>query len=267
MELIQNQDFESDLFQKLKQFDTPTVCNAIELFNLRPRCDGYMDQRIKACFPGMEPIVGYAATATYRASNFSEGDVYSTIDSQVATFNELPGPPIVVFQDLDCPSVAASFGEVMCSIYKSFDVVGLITSGAVRDLSQVRDLNFPMFSNGAICSHGYGHIEDLMVEVCVGGLNIHAGDLLHADENGVVSIPKEIIGELEGVCSEYCKAESIVIDYTKNTNEVKNNTEDRLSNDLEFDSKLKGLIEARRACAEDLNSLSKRISKRNGKFF
>ena len=264
MELIQNRDFESDLFQKLKKFDTPTVCNAIELFNLRPRCDGYMDQRIKACFSGMEPIIGYAATATYRASTCWEGDVYSTIDSQVATFNELPGPPIVVFQDLDCPSVAASFGEVMCSIYKSFDAVGLITSGAARDLSQVRKLNFPTFSNGVISSHGYGHIVDLMIEVCVGGLNIHAGDLLHADENGVVSIPREIIGELEGVCSEYCKAESIVIDYANDCSEVKNNIEGRLPNDLDFDSKLKGLIEARRACAEELNTLSKRISKKKG---
>ena len=262
--MIQNRDFESDLFQKLKKFDTPTVCNAIELFNLRPRCDGYMDQRIKACFSGMEPIIGYAATATYRASTCWEGDVYSTIDSQVATFNELPGPPIVVFQDLDCPSVAASFGEVMCSIYKSFDAVGLITSGAARDLSQVRKLNFPTFSNGVISSHGYGHIVDLMIEVCVGGLNIHAGDLLHADENGVVSIPREIIGELEGVCSEYCKAESIVIDYANDCSEVKNNIEGRLPNDLDFDSKLKGLIEARRACAEELNTLSKRISKKKG---
>ena len=41
--------------------------------------------------------------------------------------------PLVIVQDLDCPSVAASFGEVMCSIYKSFYAVGLITSGAVRD--------------------------------------------------------------------------------------------------------------------------------------
>jgi hypothetical protein len=90
---MQNQVFERDLFQKLRQFDTPTVCNAIELFNLRSRCDGYMNQGIKGCFAGMEPIIGCAATATYRVSICSEGDMYSTIDSQVATFNELPGPP------------------------------------------------------------------------------------------------------------------------------------------------------------------------------
>jgi len=93
-----------------------------------------------------------------------------------------------------------------------------------------------------------------MIEVCVGVLNIHTGDLLHADENGVVSILKEIIGELEGICSEYCKAESIVIDYANGSSEVKNNIEGRSSNDLKIDPKLKGLIEARRACAEELNT-------------
>ena len=260
---MENQVSDSDLLRKLRKFDTPTVCNAIELFNLRSRCDGYMDRRIKACFSGMEPITGYAATATYRASSCAVGDVYSTIDRQVATFNQLPGPPIVVFQDLDCPSVAASFGEVMCSVYKNFGAVGLITSGAARDLSQVRRLNFPTFCDGTICSHGYGHIEDLMIEVCVGGVDVNAGDLLHADENGVVSVPREIVGELVDVCSEYCKAENIVIGYVNDFKNLKASDHDEGLTDLAFDSRLEGLIEARRACAEELNALSRRVSKSN----
>ena len=52
----------------LTQYDTPTICNAIELFEVRPREAGYMDGRIRACFPEMPPIVGYAATATMRCA-------------------------------------------------------------------------------------------------------------------------------------------------------------------------------------------------------
>ena len=257
---MKNHDSDLDQFKKLKKFDTPTVCNAIELFNLRSRCDGYMDRRIQPCFPGMEPVIGYAATATYRASPGEKGDLYSSIDRQVATFVELPGPPLIVFQDLDCPSVAASFGEVMCSVYKSFGAVGLITSGSARDLSQVRNLGFPAFSNGVICSHGYGRVEDLMVEVCVGGLAVNPGDVLHADENGVVNIPKEIIGELGDVCSEYCKAENIVIDRVNNWSDEEDRNVGRLLNKLEWDARLEGLIEARRECAEELKALSRRLS-------
>src|SRR5882672_3707292 len=101
----------SDL-KLLAQYDTPTISNVIELFEVRPRSAGYMDGRIRACFPEMPPIVGYAATATLRtASPRADGAVYSTLDEQVARFSELDGPAIVVFQDLDDPPVAATFGE------------------------------------------------------------------------------------------------------------------------------------------------------------
>jgi 4-hydroxy-4-methyl-2-oxoglutarate aldolase len=133
----------------------------------------------------------------------------------VARFAELPGPAIVVFQDLDDPPVAATFGEIMCTTYQSFGAAGLITSGAARDLDQVRRLAFPAFSNGVICSHGYSHIVDLHRAVRVGGLTIHAGELLHADTNGVTTIPLSIAGQIADAAAEFVQAESIVLDYLK----------------------------------------------------
>ena len=198
----------------LRQYDTPTICNVIEVFEVRGRHEGYTDTRIKACYPEMEPMVGYAATATYRAlSPAREGDVYSTLDEQEATFTQIPSPPIVVFQDLDEPTKAASFGEVMCTTYKTFGAIGLITSGAARDLAQVRGLGFAAFSDGAICSHGYGHIVDLMVPVSIGGAMVHPGDLLHGDCNGVVVVPNEIAADVAGLCGEYVAAEDLVLEY------------------------------------------------------
>src|SRR5438105_4824019 len=103
---------EADL-KLLRQFDTPTVCNVVELFDIRPRTAGYMDKRIVACFPKLPPMVGYASTATFRAAAVpASGNVYAGLDEQVASFAELPGPAVVVFQDIDCPVVAATFGEV-----------------------------------------------------------------------------------------------------------------------------------------------------------
>jgi len=200
----------------LAQFDTPTICNTIELFEIRPRTAGYMDGRVRACFPEMPPAVGYAATATMRcALPRREGDVYGSLDEQAARFSELPGPPIVVFQDLDDPAVAATFGEIMCTTYQSFGAVGLITSGAARDLDQVRRIGFPTFSNGAICSHGYSHIVDLHRAVRVGGLTIQPGDLIHADANGIATIPLEIAADVAHAAAEFVAAESIVLDYLK----------------------------------------------------
>ena len=130
-------------------------------------------------------------------------------------FAELPGPAIVVYQDLDDPCVAATFGEIMCSTYQAFGAAGLITSGAARDLDQVRRIGFPAFSNGAICSHGYSHIVDIHRAVRVGGVTVQPGDLLHADANGVTTIPLDIAPEIADAADEYVKAESIVLDYLK----------------------------------------------------
>ena len=129
----------------LRRYDTPTICNVVELFDLHPRTAGYMDGRIQACYPSLPPMVGYASTATFRsAAPPRSGNVYSGLVEQVASFAELPGPAVVVFQDLDDPVAAATFGEVMCTTYKAFGAVGLITSGAGRDLDQVEALALPL---------------------------------------------------------------------------------------------------------------------------
>src|SRR5205085_3844430 len=127
--------------------------------------------------------------------------VYAGLDQQVTAFAELPGPPVVVFQDLDSPVMAATFGEVMCTTYKAFGAVGLITSGAARDLEQVEAMNFPCFADGAICAHGDCHILQIGVPVHVGGIVVNTGDILHGDRNGVTTIANEIASEVAHACA------------------------------------------------------------------
>src|SRR4051795_8194269 len=80
----------------LAKYDTPTICNVIELFEVRPNSAGYMDGRIRAAFPEMPPMVGFAATATFRSASPPDKSTYVALDSQVAQFAELPGPAVVV---------------------------------------------------------------------------------------------------------------------------------------------------------------------------
>lgn len=199
----------------LRKYDTPTICNVIELFGVRPRNSGYMDSSIRSCFPELPPMVGCAATATFRSAAPAGDNAYSTLDQQVAAFSEVPGPPVVVFEDLDDPCTAATFGEIMCATYKAFGATGLVTSGAGRDLQQVQALQFPVFTNGAICAHGYCHIPFIQIPVEVGGVTIHPGDLLHGDRNGVTTIPLEIASDVADACREFIRAESVVLDYLK----------------------------------------------------
>ena len=205
---------------KLAQFDTPTICNVIELFDVRPRNVGFMDGRIRCDFPELPPMVGFASTAAFRSgAPPAGGDAYGSFIDQVGTFDELPGPAVMVFQDLDDPAVGATFGEVMCSTYKAFGSVGLVTSGGGRDLDQVRALEYPVFTGSTICSHAYCHILHVGLPVRVGGLVVAQGDLLHGDANGVTSIPPEIAAEVADAAAEFVAAEKIVLDYVKGPGE------------------------------------------------
>ena len=197
-----------ETLEKLAQFDTPTICNVIELFDVRPRNTGFMDGRIRAGFPGaaadgrfrlhgrvpQRGPAGRAATPT--AASWTRS----------GSSRSLAGPAVMVFQDLDDPPVGATFGEVMCSVYKGFGSTGLITSGGGRDLLQVRALEYPVFTGSTICSHAYCHILHLGLPVRVGGLVVHQGDLLHGDANGVTGIPAEIAGEVADAAGEFCRS-------------------------------------------------------------
>src|SRR5262245_3556555 len=86
----------------LARFDTTTICNAIELFGVRPHNAGFMNASIKACFPHLPPMVGFAVTSTFRSmSPPRSGDVYASMSQQVESFAQLPGPAVMVYQDLD----------------------------------------------------------------------------------------------------------------------------------------------------------------------
>ena len=227
----------------LRANDSPTICNVIEVFHCRPQTEGYMDGRIRACFPEMPPMVGYAATATFRSGDRPRaGDVYTALDEQIKSFAQFPQPVVAVFQDLDDPSVAATFGEVMTTCYQAFGAAGLITSGAARDLDQVRAIGFPCFSDGVIASHGYPHFVDINVPVRVGGVTIHPGDLLHGDCNGVTTIPHDAASAVARSCADFAAAEEVILDYVKGPNPT-----------------AEGLGEARKKAAGMIKALGERV--------
>jgi regulator of RNase E activity RraA len=135
--------------------------------------------------------------------------------AHLEALSQMLTPRIVVFEDLDDPPNASTFGEVMCGVYKRFDCRGVITSGAGRDLEALKNLGFPAFASSVCVSHGYGRIEDIHEPVHVGGLTIRLGDLIHADGNGVVVIPSEIAEEVARACPLWLDAERQVLDYLK----------------------------------------------------
>ena len=124
---------------------------------------------------------------------------------------------MVVFQDLDDPPRAATYGEVMVTTFKAFGFAGLITSGGARDIEQVDRLQFPCWASSVIVSHGYCRFPEVGIPVQLGGLQVKPGDLLHADANGIVNIPHEIAPAVAELCEPYIQAEEIILQYLRSS--------------------------------------------------
>lgn len=198
--------------EELRKFDSPTISNAIETFNIRPRTEGFMGPEIKCILQYKKPIIGYAATAiisSVKPPNFRQKEM---LYDSYAKVKKSPSPTFLVIQDIDPIPIGSFWGEVQATTHSALGCVGTITNGGVRDLDEVSQLDFGYFASCILVSHAYVHIVDYDCPVKVGGLAINPGDLLHADKHGVVLIPEEISLELAEACKRVQLSEKPIIE-------------------------------------------------------
>lgn len=197
------------LLEALARYDSPTLANAIETFDIRSRDVGFADNRIRCMFPELGRMVGYAATATIVArGNPGSNWAGASNDALYTHVRAIEAPRIVVVKDLDDPPSHGSFwGEVHATIFQALGCVGAVTDGSVRDLDEARGMGFRFFAAGPSVSHAYVRLETVGESVQLGGLTIAPGDLLHADQHGVLSIPREIAAELPAAADRVIERE------------------------------------------------------------
>jgi regulator of RNase E activity RraA len=192
---------------ELAEFNTPTISNAIELFDIRPRHVGFLPHEIRCLLPDLGVIVGYAVTSQTRATppEGAQADLTADYLRYVAAGK---GPKIAVGQDLDQPpGLGAQFGEVNATIHKLLGCVGHITDGCPRDLDEVRAIGFQLFGRNPCVSHAYVRLVDFGKPVRLAGVTIEPDALLHADKHGVCIIPNEIAPRLAEACRKVEKLE------------------------------------------------------------
>lgn len=206
-----NQPLSSEVLAALRRITTPTVSNAIESFGVRGRHEGFMDSTIRCILPELGTMVGYACTATIRASRQEHGRPPWELWEHVL---QVPEPRVMVIQDLDAPRPVGSFwGEVNGNTFKALGCVGTVTNGGARDLDEVRGLGFHLFASCVLVSHAWLHVVDVGTPVQVGGLTVAPGDLLHGDQHGVLTIPLDIAAAVPEAAAAVERRERRIIDY------------------------------------------------------
>jgi regulator of RNase E activity RraA len=184
----------TEQIEDLKAIDTPTICNAIETFQVRGRIEGFLGMDIRCLLPDLGTMVGYAITVTADSTT--------------------PDVPRSILKDIGPePRKSAHLGEVMATIAKRLGVIGVVSDGGLRDILEIERLGLHCFGPGLVPSHGNPRLIEVNVPVEIDGVPIEPGDLLHGDINGVTTVPLSIADKVAEAAARVREEEAQLMEY------------------------------------------------------
>ena len=151
----------------------------------------------RAMKPFMRPLderhemVGRARTGLYMpAYALREGE--NPYEVEIALVDDLQAQDVVVLACNGPTERIAPWGELLSTAAKVRGAAGCVTDGLVRDVRQIREMNFPVFHGGIgpLDTKGRARMVDRDVRVECGGVSIDPGDLIFGDVDGIVVIPR-----------------------------------------------------------------------------
>ncbi len=203
--------YSADDLKVLQQWDTPTICNGLEIVAPERRAIGFTTEQMVAADRRLPPMVGVARVGTLRAKEAPRGPVANRLDwyDYVA---DAQFPSVVVLQDIDDkPGYGAWWGEVHSTVHKALGALGCVTNGSFRDCDMLA-LGFQIVGGRIGPSHAHVHLVDFGKPVNVFGMNVAHGDVVHADFHGAVVIPPEAVRKLPDAIALCSRREKVILD-------------------------------------------------------
>lgn len=202
------------LLTLLRQVDTPTVCNAIEVAQGVRGFADFTRGTMLASNPQAGAMVGYARTAKI-AAVAPPAEAPEVIRSRRMEYYRHmatgPRPGLAVVEDVDFPDcVGAYWGEINTTVHKGFGLSGALTNGVMRDLGDLPQ-GFPVVAGSVGPSHAFVHVREIGTPVTVFGLTVRDGDLVHADRHGALVIPEDVVPALNGAITRLLETERLVL--------------------------------------------------------
>lgn len=195
----------------LRQWDTPTICNGLELLVPERRAAGFTVEPLVALHPQMPPVVGLARTGTLRAKEPPRGNIASRLAWYEYVANAAL-PTVVVLQDIDGhPGYGAFWGEVHTNVHRKLGALGCVTNGSFRDIAASAP-DFQMLGGRIGPSHAHVHLVDFGGPVNVFGMTAYHDDVIHADVHGAVVIPAACVAGLPAAIDIVSRREKLILD-------------------------------------------------------
>jgi hypothetical protein len=203
--------FTADDLEALAVWDTPTICNGLELIVPERRAIGFTTASMVAAVPEGKPMVGLARVGFIRAKEPPRAPVADRLD----WFDYVAGaimPTIVVLQDLDDePGYGAWWGEVHSNVHKALGSLGCVTNGSFRDTAMLAP-GFQIVGGKVGPSHAHVHMVSFGQPVNVFGMNCAHDDVIHADAHGAVVIPADAVKKLPDAIDLIARREKVILD-------------------------------------------------------
>lgn len=209
---------DKDALVTLRQWDTPTICNALELVAPQRRAIGFTVENMVCRAAEYPPMVGLAKTATIRAVAPSTRTAKQAMAQRIAYYEYVADsklPTISIVQDLDPnPGFGAMWGEVNTAIHLGLGCLGVVTNGSIRDLDQCAP-GFQLLAGKIGPSHAHVHVVDFGCDVNVFGMTVANGDIVHADRHGAVVVPKDVVGKIAATVDLLVRREAVLLEQAR----------------------------------------------------
>ena len=195
----------------LAAWDTPTICNGLELIVPERRAIGFTTEPMLAADRRLPPIVGLARVGTIRAKAPPQDKVADRLDwfGYVA---DADMPSVVVLEDLDTPpGYGAWWGEVHSRVHQKLGAVGCVTNGSFRDADMLAP-GFQIVAGRMGPSHAHVHMVGFGQKVRVFGMEVGHDDVIHADFHGAVVVPAEAVRRLPDAIALSARREKVILD-------------------------------------------------------
>lgn len=191
------QDFsrpDKEWTNKFKEIPSPIIGDVMGRQNI-------MDARLQPRWDGAK-IVGPAFTViTYPSDNLM---------IHVAVKYAKPGDVLII--DAGNYPNAGLWGEILTVNAVKREIEGVILDGGVRDVAEIAELKFPLFSSSINARGGYKvNPGKINISTSCGGVSVNPGDLIVADENGIAVIPQNDIERIYNLCVEKLASEEVTM--------------------------------------------------------
>jgi regulator of RNase E activity RraA len=177
---------EATLLAQFTALDTATVSDALDACGLPPGQGGLRPMwgrpKVAGCAVTveLEPLSGQPDTE-HGGAHILTGAVAGA------------GPDDVIVVANGGRTDVSSWGGIVSVGAAMRSIRGVITDGACRDVGQARDLGFPVFARAQVPVTARGRLRQKSAgePILVGGVTVRPGDVVMADEDGVVVVPRE----------------------------------------------------------------------------